>query len=120
MSQVLFELHGKNMLSPTFEAPAQLSVYGLLPMQVTYEDGIPVEKVCGDYITFERVIFDDEYEINCKGIKEDGDLASAPLLEDGCPVRMDYGNNSMMIEGKGTYRAVYHGEHRENVVLVKE
>ncbi len=118
---ILFKKGGTDIVSKTFEAPAQLSVYGLSKTEHTEVDGIVVDSECGDVITFERLIFDEHYDVNCAGIQEEGVLDSAPLLdEDGCELTMSYRNNSMMIEGKGTYRAVYHGDNREDITLIKE
>ncbi len=109
-----------NTVSKTFNAPAQLSVFGMTKNKHTEEDGIVTESVCGDYITFERVAYDGVYDITCQGVDEKGELASEPLLEDGCEVAMNYANNSLLIEGRGTYRAIYHGDNRENILLIKE
>ncbi|MBE2895709.1 hypothetical protein HPC38_02295 [Pasteurellaceae bacterium HPA106] len=121
MSQVLFDQGKTNLVSATFSAPAQLSLFNATADEHTFVDGIVTESNCGDFITFERVLFDGDYDVVCKGIIEGGAIASAPLQdEDGCDVQMNHKNNSLFIEGKGMYRAIYHGDNREEIILIKE
>lgn len=121
MSQMLFEQGKTNLVSGTFTAPAQLSLFNATATEHTFEDGIVTDSACGDFITFEKVLFDGVYDVACNKIIEGGVMASAPLQdEDGCDVQMDYRHNSLFIEGKGLYRAIYHGDNREEIILVKE
>lgn len=117
---ILFELGKTDTVSKTFTAPAQLTAFGLTKDKHLEENGIVTESICGDYISFERVVYDATYDITCQGIDEQGEIASEPLLEEGCEVILTYANNSLQLEGRGTYRAIYHGDNRENIMLIKE
>lgn len=118
---ILFELGETNTVSPNFRAPAQLTAFGLTPTAITEVNGIVTEMVCGDTITFEQLAHDSKYELNCHGIKEEGVIASTPLLDECCcEVKMDACDNLITLDVKGLFRAVYHGNNRENILLIKE
>lgn len=119
--EILFEKGKTNLVSKTFESPAQLTLFNATPMSYTENNGVVTAMECGDYITFERVIFDTNYSVDCKGINENGVMASAPLTEcDGCEIRLDANCNTLTLEQKGIYRAIYHGKFRENIILIKD
>lgn len=118
---ILFDLGGTETVSANFTAPAQLSVFGMSPTTMTEKDGIVTDMQCGDTITFERLAYDGKYELNCRGIVEEGVKASAPLLDDCCcEVVLSACGNSIYIEETGIFRAVYHGDNRENIILMKD
>lgn len=118
---ILFDLGGTETVSANFTAPAQLTVFNLTPTTTTETNGVVSDMVCGDYITFERLAYDSKYEVNCHGINEAGVMASIPLLDECCcEVRMDSCNAVITLDGKGVYRAIYHGTNRENILLIKE
>lgn len=118
---ILFDLGGTETVSANFQAPAQLTAFNLSPIKTTEVNGVVTDMECGDTITFERLAYDDKYDISCKGIDEAGVRASTPVLDECCcEVTMSDCENVITLEGKGLFRAVYHGDNRENILLIKE
>lgn len=118
---ILFEQGSTNTISPTFSAPAQIAVFGMTDTQYEESEGVVTNTICGDYITFERLAYDDVYDRDCKGVTEQGIKASAPVLDECCcEVQITACNNVIALEEKGIFRAIYHGDNRENILVTKE
>lgn len=122
MSKILFEQGETNEVSPLFSAPATITGYNLLPDEyVQNEHGLTTEVRCGDHVTFERVLTEDDYEVVCSKINSGGIRASTPLLDEcGAPVKLTACRNIIEISGKGNYRAVYSGQGRYNAIVSKD
>lgn len=119
-NHVLFKSGGTDKVSRFFNGDVTLFAFGLTPS--TYEKderGALLEFECGDSISFERVLVDEVYDIDCKGLKEDGVMDSAPVLDDcGCVITLNACNNRIQLTDKGTYRAIYHGDNRPDITLI--
>lgn len=108
--------------------PGGSTVVGFNIPEVTWEevphpdnpDRTVVEFSDCEYVYFERVIFDNNYDITkCDGIDEGGIIATAPLLDDcGCPVILTACCNTIKLPEPGKYRAYYIGDSRPEVTVI--
>lgn len=119
----LFEFGKTNMVSRPFSAADRMVVigFGLRPLEFTAKPDGTLDKLSEcDYVTFERLLYDEVYDLHkCTGINEQGVIASVPV-NDGCGklIRLDHCNNTVWLNEPGIYRAIYHGEGRPEAALI--
>lgn len=120
----LFALGKSNTESATFSGPVQITGFNLRPYHAqgvqVGDCGFKLEEECGDYVYFEELLFDGDYEINCcKGIEEDGALLSEPLKNEcGELLCINAHMNTVNIHKKGIFRAIYVGDGRPEAAVV--
>ncbi|MBS9779184.1 MAG: hypothetical protein KGV51_01020 [Moraxellaceae bacterium] len=128
MSKVIFERNKTNTVSKTFVAPATVTGYDLLANQPIIDEsdspthGMVTDIKCGDYITFEKLLFADDYDIACgNDISSEGVIASTPLRDEcGEPIKLTACHNILDIAIKGNFRAIYHGDGRSEAIVTTE
>lgn len=123
MSNILFEQGKTDAVSATFSAPATVTGYNLLPSQYEKdENGLTIAVYCGDEVTFEKVLTESDYDVDCHNkITSGGIRASAPLIDEcGALIKLTACNNTVQVNGKGNYRAIYSGEGRYDAIVSKD
>ena len=121
MKQIyLFDFNKANRISRPFSGPVYLSAFGLPGLEYEVnEKGDFVSEVEESFIYFEKLLYDDVYDVNCTGIQEDGIIASEPLTDDcGCLITLDYCRTSLYLSEPGIFQAVYSGPGREDTALI--
>lgn len=117
----MFEPNSAQMSSQRV-APGGAVVVGFNLAPSTWEtdaDGkVQIEE--GDYVYFERVLYDKVYDVDCSlEIDEGGVIASTPLLDEcGCLVKLDACNNTIELPSPGAFRAYYVGQNRVDATVV--
>jgi len=119
----LFPLGKHNITSITFTTPAFIAGFHLSPDEYETDDVTGKEtgnKRAGDYITFERLLFDGVYDINCGARINEAGIAAAAAVRNECgeEVRLDYCHNALWLTDPGIYRAVFHGNAREQAAVI--
>lgn len=120
----LFALGKTNTESPTFSGGVQITGFNLRPYRAEGveigECGFELKEECGDYVYFEELLFDGEYDISCcEGLQEAGALLSE-VVKDECGelLCINAHCNSVKIEKQGIYRAIYVGDGRADAAVV--
>lgn len=119
----IFEIGKTDTVSHPFSVIDRvlITAFNLRPIEYTKkDDGTLKDFADCDHVTFERLLYDDVYDIDkCKNINEMGVIASAPVLDEcGNTVKLTHCNNTVWLEQPGLFRAVYHGDGRPEAAVV--
>lgn len=117
---LLFPYRKTNEISPTFGGDALITGFNLRPYSnIKDANGVIIAEDCGDYVYFEELLFDSEYDVSCgMRVIEDSAILSEPLKDEcGNLIVINSCKNYVYITKPGIFRAIYVGGGRADAAV---